>query len=57
MSPDKDLHIVGVDRVEPDKLLVEFSDETQAMFTLTQLLSLKETRNPSGSFDWRLGQR
>jgi len=44
MSDEKQLHIVGVDQLNGDRVVVEFSDDTEATFTLNQLLSLLPDR-------------
>jgi hypothetical protein len=47
MSLGKEFRIVGVDYIDSEKILVEFSDETHAVFTIAQLLSLVPDRTPS----------
>jgi hypothetical protein len=49
MSLEKQFRIVGVDYIDGQKILVEFSDETHAVFTLVQLLSLTPDRTPSNT--------
>jgi len=44
MSDEKQLHIVGIDQLNGDRVVVEFSDDTEATFTLDQLLSLLPDR-------------
>jgi hypothetical protein len=39
--------IVAVDHINGDKIIVEFSDETRAAFTLSQLIGLTPERRPS----------
>jgi hypothetical protein len=39
MEAAEQLLIVGVDRIDGDQVMVEFSDHTQSLFTVKQLLS------------------
>ena len=39
--------IVAVDPINGDRIIVEFSDDTQATFTLAQLIELAPERTPS----------
>jgi hypothetical protein len=47
MSDGKQLRIVSVDHMNGDRVVVEFSDDTEATFTLDQLLSLLPDRPQS----------
>jgi hypothetical protein len=44
MSNGKQLQIVSVDHLNGNRVVVEFSDDTEATFTLDQLLSLLPDR-------------
>jgi hypothetical protein len=47
--------IVGVDHADGDKIIVIFSDDTQATFTLAQLIGLEPKRIRSDIKDMDLG--
>jgi hypothetical protein len=44
MSPKEPLQIVGTDRADGDELIVEYSDQTTAVYSVDQIAVLKPMR-------------
>jgi hypothetical protein len=51
------LRISTVDMVGSDRIIVDFSDDTQAIFTLAQLTHLAPERSPSNTEEDDLGSQ
>jgi hypothetical protein len=48
MAAGVELEIVGVDRIDGDKIIVNFSNATEAVLTIQDVLQVLSTRTPSG---------